>query len=87
MALDGYTRVLEPHDAKIDYHMWVTLGDKFVHADALGRGPRGFHRWQVWQCNNTECPARALVSVSKLEEVVEDWLPECPPNRLDVEVA
>lgn len=46
-----------------DYHQWVTLGGR-VKADVNGRRqPRIWNAdWQRWVCNNTECPAVALVS-------------------------
>ncbi len=45
-----------------DYHAWWNTGRK-VAADRRGRpNPRMVSsEWQLWRCNNTECPAEAIV--------------------------
>jgi hypothetical protein len=56
-------RVVIPHREQLDYHEWITFGDR-VRANRLGvSNPRMmFADWTRWTCNNTECPALAFVS-------------------------
>lgn len=84
MKLDGRTRVITPHDPKLDYHDWWMPGET-VYRDALGRRPQpglhGGHRWGRVECNNTECPALALVKLNEIEQTVASWLPKLPTWR------
>jgi hypothetical protein len=86
MALRQRGVILETeHNLETDYHMWVLIpgwkGQPIeVRRDWLGR-PNGqpWRTWLVVMCNNSECPARALIRVSShIEEIVENALPVPP---------
>lgn len=79
----GYVLEVD-HNVEEDFHQWVYIGDwsgetGIVHRDWLGRepGPGRTGNWRYFRviCNNTDCPARALVRVSKLERLVQQALP------------
>lgn len=57
------TRVVIPHDDKLDYHEWITHGRR-VKADCLGRWNPRMHEanWTWWSCNNMDCAALGFVS-------------------------
>lgn len=63
-----------PHNDE-DWHQWVHIGE-IENRDRIGRrNPNGWTRWMVVQCNNTECPGRALVRSTDIEDEVEHRFP------------
>lgn len=64
------SRVLERHDAECSGYSMVWLGD-FVRRDFLGREHHhGSYEWLLLKCNNSECRARAIVSLGRIENAV-----------------
>lgn len=71
-------RILHPHVEGVsgpdwpDYHEWITLGGR-VKADVNGRlNPRIVSaRWTLWSCNNSDCPAEAIVIDDAIVRLIE----------------
>lgn len=73
------TRVLTPHTDTTDtdwgdYHEPIFIDGEHIWRDARGYDRPGYHRWQVWTCNNTRCEFRALVKSEAIEQIVREWL-------------
>lgn len=71
---DVRVRVITPHQHMgdiPDYHEWIY--DRPIKCDRNGRPtPRIWSaNWQEWICNNTDCPAFALVSNDVVRELIE----------------
>ena len=71
-------RVKHDHtaDAKWDgYHKWWLTDDR-VKADRNGRLRPNMYSadWLLWRCNNTDCGARALVSIESIQALLEEQL-------------
>jgi len=70
-----------PHNEALRYHDWVFLGGwrgnpVTVLRDARGRRHR--HAWREWlvlSCNNSDCPARALVRMDIITATAQAALP------------
>ena len=81
MKRSSHVNVDVLHDESLDYHEWIfDNGDgpgftgPMLHLDAIGRrqpGSRSWRRWIKLRCNNSECPASALVSERHIVERVE----------------
>jgi hypothetical protein len=87
IAMQHKRRVLHDHDELHegdgidDYHEWVATYNRETRQpfertrDRIGReGNGGYSTWQVWQCNNPNCKAEAIVSVEAIEQEVIQWL-------------
>lgn len=82
-----------PHNPAEEYHEWVYLPGftprggtepipAVVHRDAIGRKRR--YSWKTWlvvACNNSQCPARAIVRDSVLLDAVTEALPMSEGSR------
>lgn len=81
-------KIITPHSNTTDYHhWWWPNGYQGVgpteRRDRAGRRPGKrtgcFPEWFVLGCNNTACPARALVPVSVLTDLADRMDPETTP--------
>ena len=57
------TRILTQHDPQVDYHDWWLPGlvQWLDTAGHQNRESAGSCRWHVAECNNTGCPATAII--------------------------
>lgn len=69
-------RIVTPHDhaVALDYHEWITLGDRLA-LDRAGR--RNARMMQVenateWRCNNPDCPGVAWVPDAGIVSLIEE---------------
>lgn len=80
-------KIEHEHNLMEDYHQWVFLpGYKDLPSvafrDAIGRKRNGWRRWIPISCNNTKCPAFAIVREELLLDYAARWLP-VPPRKID----
>lgn len=73
-------RIIAPHNRNLDYHEWITLGER-VQADCTGRlNPRVMiESWTVFRCNNSQCPGEARVSDYNAVFAIEEAEASLPP--------
>lgn len=70
--------LLVAHEPK-GWHDWVYITAAIEMRDWLGRrlpvNSMGGYEWLRIECNNTSCPAIALVRLSRITDQVEEYLP------------
>lgn len=81
-GLERFARIVVPHqslDDDIDYHEWITMGDKVKLDSRLRCNPRMYHaQGQRWVCNNPACDGLAYVLSDQLGQAAI-WQAECQP--------
>lgn len=65
-------RIFVSHDPALEYHEWITLGER-VRMNRLGiQNPRMHDvNWTKWKCNNPQCPAWAVVSDDGIRTLID----------------